>query len=143
VRCTNLRLRKVPRDEPGYKDWFEGPFCCRAVTLDPNLNDFNRRLAGAVRALFPDNVRAEQSPEGKLCFRGPKPRTQALCEHAAVNLDSEVLAALEFATPLLRDLMIRRLIGRLEAQLRAQYDRMVPGDRPLSITGTLDMLSEG
>jgi hypothetical protein len=113
------------------------------VTLDPNLNEFNRRLAQAVRALFPDSVRAEQSPEGKLCFRGPKPRTHALCEHAAFNLAPEVVAALEFATPLLRDLMIRRLIGRLEVQLRAQYDRMRPGEPPLSITGTLDMLSEG
>lgn len=113
------------------------------MTLEPDLNEFNHRLAQAVRALFPDSIRAEQAADGELCFRGPRPRSQDLCEHAAVGLDAQVLAALEFATPLIRELMIRRLIDRLEAELRAQYNPTKPCDQRLRITGTMDMLSEG
>jgi hypothetical protein len=113
------------------------------VRLDPNLSEFNRRFAWAVRARFSDRITAEQCSDGRLCLRGPKPPDQRVCELVAVQLDRDVLAALDFATPLQRDAMIRRLIDCLSAQLRARCDGAPPGETPVSILGTLEMLTEG
>jgi hypothetical protein len=110
------------------------------VKLDPNLSEFNRGFAVAVRDVFSDDITAQQSEAGKLYFRGPNPADQTLCTHAAVYLDGEVLAALNFATPLQREVMTRHLIDNLATQVRAQYKPNELGQFALRFVGTLEML---
>jgi len=112
------------------------------VKLEPDLSEFNRRLAWAVREMFSDSITAAQCADGELHFRGPHPLEQSECTHAAVRVEREVLAVLDFATPLLREMMMRRLIKRLAAQLRAQYDRKRPPLPPLYLVVTPEMLDE-
>ena len=110
------------------------------MKLDPKLTSLNRRVAMAVRDVFPDDVTAEQSITGKLCFCGPHPRDRTICTYVVVHLDDDVLATLRLAMPLQRETMIRNLINKLATQVRAKYDPDKAGQTVLRIAGATDIL---
>jgi hypothetical protein len=109
------------------------------VKLDPNLNAFNRRFVMAMRDVFSD-FSAEQSADGTLCLCGSHPRDGTVCTHVVVHLEGDVLAALNFATPLQGETMTRKLIEKLSTQVRTRYDPSKLGQAPLRFVGTLEML---
>jgi hypothetical protein len=111
------------------------------VKLEPDLSDFSRRLASAVSEVFSGRITAEPSAERELRLRGSNLRGQSVCTQVAVKVDPEVLAALEFATPLIRDRMMRNLADRLAARVQAQYDRNQPRESPLCLEVTAEMLN--
>ncbi len=110
------------------------------MKFDPKLTAFNRRVAMAVRDVFSDDITAEQSITGKLCFRGPHPRDRTICTHVVVHLDDDVLAALRLAMPLQRETMISNLIENLAMQLRARYDPSKLGQSALRVVGTMEIV---
>lgn len=110
------------------------------MKFDPKLTAFNRRVAMAVRDVFSDDITAEQSITGKLCFRGPHPQDRTICTHVVVHLGDDVLAALRLAMPLQRETMIRNLVANLATQVRAKYDPDDVGQTALRIAATMDIL---
>lgn len=113
------------------------------MQLNENLSEFNRRFADALLPSFPANVRALQSEDGTLLFRGPIPvadNPMHIGCHVSVSLDEEVKVALNQASPVDREEMIQNLLNNLGTQVRFQYDPTKIGRVALDVVGNMGII---
>lgn len=115
------------------------------MQLNENLSDFNRRFADELLPSFPANVKALQSEDGTLLFRGPIPLADDpnhIGTHVAVSLDTEVKAALAQASPAEREEITQNLINNLGTQVRFQYDPNKIGLFALDVVGNMAIVND-
>jgi hypothetical protein len=113
------------------------------MKIDANLSEFNRHFADALLPTFPPDVKALQSADGTLLFRGPVPASDGqthIGTHVALALDHEVKVALSEATPLDRIAMMEILVSNLGTQIQTQYDSTKIGQFALEVVGTMRIL---
>ena len=110
------------------------------MKFEPNLHEFNCRLVGVLRPTFPSDVKALQSADGTLQFRGPIrciDGQAGIGTHVEVSLAKEVTVALSEASAAYRDAMMNNLICHLRTQVSAKYDPNKIGEHALNIVGTM------
>lgn len=114
------------------------------MELTDKLSEFNRRIADALRNTFAPSVKAYQTEDGALVFRGPivgHRDPEHVGTHVHVSLEKEVLAVLDSAKPARREEMMQDLLANLGTQVRMQYDPDKVGPYALSVTGTMRTLT--
>lgn len=114
------------------------------MNLHTELSEFNRCLANALLPEFGPDIRAMQSGEGVLYFRGPIPVPEDpnhVGSHVAVSLAPDVRAALDQASSTERAEMTENLIESLGGQIRAQYNPNKHGEFALDFVGTMGMVT--
>lgn len=113
------------------------------MKLNKNLNEFNQRLADDLLPSFPDGIKAVQSEDETLLFRGVCPNSDDpnhVGSHVAVDLTQEVKEAIKNSSPANNEEMIEDLISNLGTQVRATYNKDHIGRYALSITGGMEIL---
>ena len=114
------------------------------MKLTENLSDFNRRMAGELRATFASSVRPFQSEDGVLLFRGPisgHRDPNHIGTHVAVSLEKDVVHALNSAEPQQREEIIQNLLSNLGTQVKCQYNPNNVGPYALDVIGTMRIVN--
>ena len=113
------------------------------MNLSADLNQFNRRIAEALRNAFAHAVHPVQAEDGTLLFRGPVPTAddpKHIGTHVAVSLQGDVIVALAAAPPEEREEMLTILVENLTTQIEALYNPSKIGLDALDIVGTMRIL---